>query len=112
MLLSRHTRRREFVSLVASALCALGTRADADARLRRVGILRVGVPPPSFIEPLREGLRRIGYVEGQNILVEYGIAETVEELPHFAADLVSRNVDILIASGTPAVVPIRNATET
>ena len=36
----------------------------------------------------------------------------MEELPHFAADLVSRNVDILIASGTPAVVPIRNATET
>ncbi len=70
------------------------------------------MPPPSFIEPLREGLRRIGYVEGQNILVEYGIAETVEELPRFAADLVSRNVDILIASGTPAVVPIRNATET
>ena len=54
----------------------------------------------------------MGYVEGQNILIEYGIAETVEELPHFAADLVARKVEILIASGTPAVVPARNATET
>jgi putative ABC transport system substrate-binding protein len=105
-------RRREFVSLLASALCSLASRAEADGRLRRVGILRVGAPPPSFIEPFRQGLRRVGYIEGQNIVIEYGIGQTVEELPQFAAKLVSRNVDILIASGTPAVVPARNATET
>ena len=93
-------------------MCSLASRAEADGRLRRVGILRVGAPPPSFIEPFRQGLRRVGYIEGQNIVIEYGIGQTVEELPQFAAKLVSRNVDILIASGTPAVVPARNATET
>jgi putative tryptophan/tyrosine transport system substrate-binding protein len=105
-------RRREVVALLASAVYSLGSRAAADEKLRRIGILRIGAPPPSFIEPLREGLRRLGYVEGQNIVIEYGIAESVEELPRLAADLIRRNIDILIASGTPAVVPARNATQT
>ena len=75
-------------------------------------MLRVGPPPPSFIEPFRQGLSDLGYVEGQNIIIEYGLGRSTEQLPDIAADLVRRKVDVLVASGTPSVLPARNATRT
>ena len=73
-------------------------------------MLRVGPPPPSFIEPFRQGLSDLGYVEGQNLIIEYGLGRSTEQLPDIAADLVRRKVDVLVASGTPSVLPARNAT--
>jgi putative ABC transport system substrate-binding protein len=52
----------------------------------------------------RQGLREFGYVEGQNIRIEYGLAGNADQLPDAAAELVHRNVDVIIASGTPPVV--------
>jgi putative tryptophan/tyrosine transport system substrate-binding protein len=74
--------------------------------------LRVGTPPPSYIEPFRQGLGDLGYVEGQNIVIEYGLGRSVEQLPDIASELVRRKVDVLVASGTPSVQPARNATRT
>jgi putative ABC transport system substrate-binding protein len=74
-----------------------------------VGFLRVGEPPPSFIEPFRQGLRDLGYVEGQNLIVDLGLAHSAEQLPEMARTLVQRNVDVIVASGTPAVLPARDA---
>ena len=51
-----------------------------------------------------------GRVEGKNYIIDFGIAESVDQLPDIAADLVRRNVDVLVASGTPAVLPARDAT--
>ena len=60
----------------------------------------------------RQGLREFGYVEGQNISIEYGLAGNADQLPDAAAELVHRNVDVIIASGTPPVVAAKNATRT
>ena len=82
------------------------------AKVSRVGFLRFGSPPPGFIEGFRQGLRELGYVEGQNIIIEYGLAQSAAQLPDVAADLVRLKVDVLVASGVPSVLPAKNATNT
>jgi putative tryptophan/tyrosine transport system substrate-binding protein len=104
-------KRREFiVGAAATTAMPLAAGAQQDGKVHSIGILRVGQLPPSFIDPLRRGLSDLGYVEGKNIAFEYGIAQNVKQLPELAADLVRRKVDVLVASGTPAVLPARNAT--
>jgi len=87
-------------------------RAQQDVKVDRIGLLRVGQPPPSFIEAFRRGLNERGRVEGKNYVFEFGIGESIDQLPGLAANLVARNVNVLVASGTPAVLPARAATDT
>jgi putative tryptophan/tyrosine transport system substrate-binding protein len=101
--------RREFIGLLGSAGVWPVVSHAQSGKVARVGFLRIGVPPPSFIDPLRAGLKDLGYVEGQNFRFEFAIAKNIGELPRLAVDLVQR-VDVLVASGTPAVIPARNAT--
>ncbi len=108
-------RRREFMTLVGStAITALPfvARAQQGGNVDRIGFLRVGEPPPTFIDAFRRAMKEKGRVEGRNYVLDFGIAESVDLLPGIAADLVRRNVNILVASGTPAVLPARNATNT
>jgi ABC-type uncharacterized transport system substrate-binding protein len=105
--------RRAFLCGASALLAAtLAAEAQQAGKVYRIGLLRVGSPPPSFIEPFRQGLRELGYVEGQSIIIEYGLAESVAQLPELAAKLLRHKVDVLVASGTPSVVPARNATST
>jgi putative tryptophan/tyrosine transport system substrate-binding protein len=104
-------KRREFIAGAAAATAMpLTAGAQQDSKIHSVGILRVGSPPPSFIEPLRRSLSELGHIEGKNIVFKYGIAQNVKQLPELASDLVRRKVDVLVASGTPAVLPARHAT--
>ena len=106
-------KRREFIALVgAAAAWPLATHAQQAGKIARIGFLRVGAPPPSFIVPLQTALKDLGYVEGRNFVFEFALATSVAELPALAADLVRSQVDVLVASGTPAVIPARNATTT
>src|SRR5260370_20041696 len=105
-------RRREFILAVGGAAAwPLAGRAQQGS-VYRLGFLRDGPPPPSFMEGFRRGLRELGYVEGQNITIHYGLADGPEKLPQAASELVKLNVDIIIASGTPPVVAAKNATRT
>src|SRR5215470_353268 len=106
-----NVRRRELIALLGGAAAAwpLAARAQQATRVYRIGFLRVGPPPPSFIEPLRRALRDLGYVEGRNLIFDFGIAEGTEQLPGLAADLIRRKADVILASGTPTVLPARNA---
>jgi putative ABC transport system substrate-binding protein len=61
---------------------------------------------------LRQGLREHGLIEGQDIEIELGLAQSVAELPNVAAELVRRRVDVLFASGSPTVLPAREAAGT
>jgi putative tryptophan/tyrosine transport system substrate-binding protein len=86
--------------------------AQQGGKVHRIGFLRNGPPPETFMAGLRQGLRELGYVEGQNITIEYGIAASAVELPNAAARLVRSNVDVLLASGTPPVPVAKRATQT
>ena len=109
-------RRREFMGLAGGAAVALnwplGATAQEAGKLKRIGFLRVGPPPSAWIEALRQGLHELGYIEGQNIAIEFGLASSAAELPDVAAKLVRLKVDVSFASGTPPVLAAKDAAGT
>jgi len=69
-------------------------------KVPRIGIFQTSESPATIWEAFRQGLRDLGYVEGQNLVIEFRSAEGhVERLPALVAELVQRNVDVLIAGG-------------
>ena len=105
-----HRRRFLLTSLAGVLAAPLAAEAQQTGKVYRVGFLRFGSTPPAFIEGFRQGLRELGYVEGQNIVIEYGLPQSAAQLPDVAAGLVRRKVDVLVASGVPSVLPAKNAT--
>ena len=106
-------RRRFLLTSLAGALAApLAAEAQPAGKVYRIGFLRNGPPPKTFIEGFRQGLRELGYVEGQNITLEYGLAGSADQLLDAATELVRRKVDVMIASGTPPVPVAKRATTT
>jgi hypothetical protein len=77
----------------------LAAHAQQGGKVYRIGLLHVGPPPPSFIEPLPRALSELGHVEGRNLVFDFGIAERVDQLPGLAADLIRRKADVILASG-------------
>jgi putative tryptophan/tyrosine transport system substrate-binding protein len=106
-------RRRFLVTTLVGALAAPRVAtAQQPGKVHRIGFLRNGPPPRTFVEGFRQGLREHGYVEGQNLTIEYGLAQSADQLPGAAADLVRRRVDLILASGTPPVPVAKRATST
>lgn len=101
--------RRRFVA-AAGALLAAPHAALAQPKPRRVGVLRVRSIPPTFIEPFRGELRALGYVEGRSLTIDFGFAPSVPQLPQVAEQLAGR-VEVLVASGTPSVLPARSVAD-
>src|SRR2546421_13093254 len=90
MLLSRHTRRREFITLIGGAAAAWPLAARAQqSRVARIGALYIGLADAeSFKKELQDGLRELGYMEGQNLAFEFRSAEgKLDRLPELAAEL-------------------------
>jgi putative ABC transport system substrate-binding protein len=87
------------------------TAAQAPAKLPRIGYL--GDMPGPFSDAFREGLRELGYIEGQNLTLEYRWAEGHEHrLPTLAVELIQLPVDILVTPGTQASRVAQHATST
>lgn len=115
----RHSRRRFLSgSLALAALSLLFGRevsGQQTAKVPRIGFLAVGSREGRafLIEGFRQGLREQGYVEGQNIVIEYRFSEDRNDrLPALAAELVALKVQLILASGTPASFAARDATRT
>jgi putative ABC transport system substrate-binding protein len=83
----------------------------AGAKVPRVGVLWTA--EPSMVDAFRQGLRELGYVDGQNVVLEYRYQEgQPERLPALADELVALPVDLLVTSGAPGVRAARQATTT
>lgn len=100
------------VSLIGTLLGApLAVEAQPASKVWRIGLLLPGSPqsPPALLQ----GLRELGYVEGQNLAVEArGAAGHVDRLHELAAELVRAGVDVIFTNGYPATVAAKNATKT
>lgn len=106
-------KRRQFGVVVgATALGFLWPCCVHAQRVKRIGFLRVGPPPEQFIASFRRGLREHGLIEGQNVLIEWGIAGSVARLPDVLSELMRLTVDVLVASGTSSVLLTRDAART
>jgi putative ABC transport system substrate-binding protein len=103
-----------FLIFILSILVApLSSEAQPAGKVYRIGYLSLGSPSDGVSRPFRDTLRQLGYVEGQNLLIESRFADAkVDQLPGLAADLVRRNVDLIVTIGTPPVQAAKEATAT
>ena len=107
--------RRAFLGTLAGGLLAAPLAAEAQPakKVWRIGFLTSGSSGAGqpVVAALREGLRDRGWVEGQNIVVEYRWGEgSNERLPALAAELVALKVDLIVTSSTPAALAAKRAT--
>jgi ABC-type uncharacterized transport system substrate-binding protein len=113
------TTRRE---ILIAAGCGLGlvavprlASAQRAEKIRRIGFLGTGTAAGMavWVEALRGGLRDLGYVEGQNLAIEYRWADgKYERAPELAAELVRLKVEVLVTHGTPGTLAAKGATAT
>ena len=110
-------RRREFITLLG----CVSTAWPAMARAQQPNVPVIGYlsarslsDTANTVAAFRNGLKEVGYVEGQNVVIEYRFAEgRIDQLPSLAADLVSRRVAVLAAtSGTSSVIAAKTALAT
>src|SRR6476661_5131549 len=110
-------RRRELITFLGGTALAwlLGALAQQTGKVWRVGML--DTTPDTLnaanIDAFRRGLRQFGYVEGQNLIIEYRSGEgLIERFPELAAEMVRLKVDLIVTRGTPAALAAKNATAT
>jgi putative tryptophan/tyrosine transport system substrate-binding protein len=107
--------RRGFLltSLAGAVAVPLGAEAQSAGRVHRIGFLGNATPAleANLVGPFREGLRELGYVEGQNIVIEYRWAEgKYERFPALSAELLTQRVEVIVTAGTPASLAVKKAT--
>jgi putative ABC transport system substrate-binding protein len=108
-------KRRDFIALLGGAAAAwpLGARAQRAAKTARIGFLGADTQSgvESRLERFRAGLRDLGYVEGDNVLIDFRWAEgNYARLAEFAGELVRLKVDLLVTYGTPGTLAAKQAT--
>ena len=108
-------RRRDFIILLGGAAAAwpLSTSVRSANKVWRIGLLTSGANVTVVHDSFIDGLRELGYVEGQNFVIEYRFAAgKFERMPTLAAELVRAKVDVIVTAGTPATLAAKQATQT
>jgi putative tryptophan/tyrosine transport system substrate-binding protein len=102
------------VALLCLALFAapLAVEAQQTGRVYRIGILSPSPANVGRVEAVRQGLRALGYVEGQNVTIERRDATVEAELPTLATELVRLGVDVIVTGGSASIRPAMEATRT
>ena len=100
---------------LAALIAALPAAAEEPGKVYRVGFIgnSTAALESNLVQPFREGLRELGYVEGRDLAIEYRWAEgDYGRLPTLVADLIAQKVDVLVTAGTPAALAVKRATTT
>jgi len=112
LLIDRQMRRRGFITLLGGAAAwPFATRAQQPAKLRTVGFLGPTTPAAQWVAAFLKRLRELGWIEGRNVTIEYRWAGgRAERFAEIAAEFVRLKVDVIVTSGTPAVLAAKQAT--
>jgi putative tryptophan/tyrosine transport system substrate-binding protein len=108
-------RRRKFITLLGGAVVAwpLAARAQEAGRTYHLGVLTLGPRDAPYFDAMFENLRRLGFIEGNNLTVDWhAFALHVDRLSEFAEELVKVHVDVIYASGSSAIHAAQRATTT
>ena len=109
-------KRREFITLLggAAAMWPFDALAQQTSKVWRVGMLdTTSATLNPNVDAFRRELRQLGYVEGQNLIIEYRSGEgRIERFPELAVELVRLKVDVVVTRGTPAALAAKNASAT
>ncbi len=108
-------RRREFITLLGGAAFTspLAARAQEAGRTYRLGILSAGKRDAPYWLAMFDELPRAGFIEGQNLTVDWHQYRTrVDLIPEFAAELVKARVDVIVATGDATIRAVQRATTT
>src|SRR5262245_4456353 len=110
-------KRRTFLRTLGAGLLAAPLTSEARQTVRRylIGYLSSGSPSsaPHLIPAFKQGLRELGWVEGQNIVIEYRFAEgRFARLPDLAAELIQLEADVIVAVATPTAEALKKASST
>jgi ABC-type uncharacterized transport system substrate-binding protein len=108
-------KRRAIIKLLGASAIAVPLQSRSQQKAMQViGYLGVGSPNARYSPAFHQGLSETGYVEGQNVAIEYRWAEDrYDRLPALAADLVGRNVGVIVTTGGPLpALAAKNATST
>jgi ABC-type uncharacterized transport system substrate-binding protein len=97
---------------LALLLAQLAAEAQQPGRVPRIGILQNTVALSTYTEAFRQGLRALGWVEGQNMVIESRVGRGYEHYPDLAAELVRLQVDVIFATNAPAIQAAMRATTT
>jgi putative ABC transport system substrate-binding protein len=104
-------KRREFIIVLGSAIGAWPHAVSAQQTKATIGFLRAGRLPKAWLEAFEQGLREQGYVNGQNIIVEFRFTDGgLEQLPQLAEQLVRLNVNVIVTSGSSATLAAKRVT--
>jgi putative tryptophan/tyrosine transport system substrate-binding protein len=101
--------RREFIAASTALLVSL-RRSSAQGTRRRVGFLAMDAVELTVQKAWLEGLRRHGWIDGRNLIIEYRYASSQDRLPALAAELVALSPDLIIAPNPPAAAALKSAT--
>ena len=97
---------------VAFALFGAVAQAQQPKKVPRIGFLVNTGPDAPNIEPFRKGLRELGYIEGNNIQIEYRYIDTPDHIPSLVKELLQLKVDVFISGASPAIRIAKQATST
>src|SRR5262245_43927516 len=118
MLLSRHTRRRTFITLLGGAAAwPLAARAQQGERIRRIRVLMPSAADDpelqARITAFLQGLAQLGWLDGRNVRIDsrWGVADA-DRIRKYAAELVALAPDVILANSSAAVAPLLQATRT
>ena len=108
-------RRRDFIALLGGAAAAwpIAARAQRPEKMHRIGFLTLNSGPSPGTEGFERGLSRLGYMEGQNVIILYRwAAGRKDRLVDLAKELLQLKVDLFASQSTEAILAIRDLNNT